>query len=186
VGYNYSVLGNWPLEPIRPNPDYYTTVLFRRLFGDTVLATAAVPSAPGAPATNDTEGGDRARAFAFCAAGARGAAPVPAPAVAAGAVSIALINFDPRETATFTFDSGLGPHQDYVLAPGADPLVADAPWSSRQMLLNGERLQMHGPAWDLPGALAGAGPPPRRGGVVLPPLHVAFTVFPSAGFADCK
>ena len=39
VGYNYSLLGNWPVEPISPNPDYYTTVLFRRLVGNTVLAT---------------------------------------------------------------------------------------------------------------------------------------------------
>ena len=28
-------------QPIRPNPDYYTTLLFRRLFGNTVLATTA-------------------------------------------------------------------------------------------------------------------------------------------------
>ena len=28
-----------PQQPIRPNPDYYTTLLFRRLFGNTVLAT---------------------------------------------------------------------------------------------------------------------------------------------------
>jgi hypothetical protein len=67
VGYNYSLLGNWPVEPIRPNPDYFTTVLFQRLFGNSVLATTATPSAPGPPATNITEGGDRARAFAFCA-----------------------------------------------------------------------------------------------------------------------
>jgi hypothetical protein len=29
--------------------DYFTTVLFRRLFGDTVLATTATPSAAGPP-----------------------------------------------------------------------------------------------------------------------------------------
>jgi len=31
-------------QPIRPNPDYYTTLLFRRLFGNTVLATTATAS----------------------------------------------------------------------------------------------------------------------------------------------
>ena len=182
VGYNYSLLGNWPLEPIRPNPDYYTTVLFQRLFGDTVLAAGAVPSTPGPPATNITEGGDRARAFAFCAS-----ATVTTRYGALGAVSIAMVNFDPHESATFTFDSSkLGDaHQDYVLAPGANPLIASAPWSSREMLLNGERLEMSAPAWELPAALAGDGQK-SRGGVVLPPLHVGFAVFPAAGAPECK
>ena len=61
IGYNYSLLGNWPVEPIEPNPDYFTTVLFKRLFGDRVLATAATATPAGPPATNITEGGDRAR-----------------------------------------------------------------------------------------------------------------------------
>lgn len=33
IGYNYSLLGNYPVEPIAPNPDYFTTVLFRQLVG---------------------------------------------------------------------------------------------------------------------------------------------------------
>ena len=89
------------------------------------------------------------------------------------------------QAATFTFDSKLGPHHDYVLAPGANPLVATAPWSSREMLLNGEKLEMSGPAWELPTALTGEGLQ-SRGGVVLPPLHVGFAVFPTAGAPDCK
>ena len=187
VGYNYSLLGNWPLEPIRPNPDYFTTVLFQRLFGDIVLDTSAVPSVPGPPATNVTEGGDRARAFAFCAklppksrAGAGASA-----GASAGAISVAMINFDPAETARFTFDRALGPHRDYVLAPGGNPLVASAPWSSRDMLLNGEKLELSGPNWELPPALTGKGRA-NNGSVVLPPLHVAFAVFPSAGARDCQ
>ena len=174
VGYNYSLLGNWPLEPIRPNPDYFTAVLFQRLFSDTVLVTSAVPSALGPPATNITEGGDRARAFAFCASGA-----------ASGAIAVAMINFDPTAIATFIFDSKLGSHRDYVLAPGGNPLDASAPWSSREMLLNGEKLEMSGPAWHLPAALTGAGRK-NDGGVVLPALHVAFAIFPAAGASDCK
>jgi len=96
-----------------------------------------------------------------------------------------MINFDPNCTATFTFDNKLGSHRDYVLAPGANPLVASAPWSSREMLLNGEKLVMSGPAWQLPAALTGDGRK-NSGGVVLPPLHVAFAVFPAAGASDCK
>ena len=149
VGYNYSLLGNWPLEPIAPNPDYFTTVLFRRLFGNIVLSTTAVPSAAGPPATNITEGGDRARAFAFCASDSLRTAD----GANAGAVSVAMINFDPEEPATFRFDRKLGIHHDYVLAPGPDPLVASAPWSSRKILLNGELLKMSTPGWELPAAM---------------------------------
>ena len=102
----------------------------------------------------------------------------------AGAVAVAMINFDPAESATFTFDGALGPHRDYVLAPGGRPLVPSARWSSREMLLNGELLEMRAPGWELPPALTGAGRA-NAGGVVLPPLHVAFAVFPSAGAPDC-
>lgn len=172
VGYNYSLLGNWPVEPIKPNPDYYTTVLFRRLFGDTVLATTATPSAPGPAPTNATGGGDRARAFAFCASGG------------GGAIAVSMVNFDPDEPATFTFDKVLGAHREYLLAPGADP-VASAAWSSREMLLNGELLKL-GPDGALPPGLAGGGKGGDGGSVVMPPLHVGFAVFPYAGVADCK
>ena len=160
-----------------------TTVLFRRLFGDTVLATTATPSAAGPPPTNVTEGGDRARAFAFCASESVAAAY----GKKAGAVAVAMINFDPEESATFTFDRQLGSHHDYVLSPGANPLVPSAPWSSREMLLNGEPLRMSAPAWELPTAVTGEGVlRPAAGGVALPPLHVGFAVFPQAGVASCK
>jgi heparanase 1 len=182
VGYNYSLLGNWPTEPIQPNPDYFTTVLFKRLFGDVVLATTATPSSTGPPATNVTEGGDRARAFAFCASESMGVPLMRGKN--GGAVSVAMVNFDPKERATFKFDQQLGSHQDYVLAPGGKPLVASAPWSSRQMLLNGKLLEMNAPTWELPAAITGQGET-NSGGVVLPPLHVGFAVFPAAGAPDC-
>ena len=172
VGYNYSLLGNWPVEPIKPNPDFYTTVLFRRLFGDTVLATTATPSAPGPAPTNATGGGDRVRAFAFCASGG------------GGAIAVSMVNFDPDAAATFKFDKALGAHREYLLAPGADPVVASAAWSSREMLLNGELLKI-GPGGALPRGLMGGGKG-GEGSVVLQPLHVGFAVFPDAGVADCK
>ena len=176
VGYNYSLLGNWPVEPIKPNPDYWTTILFRRLFGDTVLATTAVVSSPGPPPTNATGGGDRARAFAFCASAADGHAK--------GAIAIALVNFDPDASATFTFDKeALGAHREYLLAPGADPVVASVAWSSREMLLNGELLKL-GADGALPAEVTGDGKG-GEGSVVLEPLRVGFAVFPDAGVADC-
>ena len=122
-----------------------------------------------------------ARAFAFCASESLRTAY----GAGAGAVSVAMINFDPKQPATFTFDQQLGLHQDYVLAPGAKPLVASAPWSSREMLLNGELLEMSAPGWKLPAAMTGEGKQ-NAGGTILPPLHVGFAVFPKAGVPACK
>ena len=177
IGYNYSLLGNWPLEPIFPNPDYFTTVLFRRLFGNSVLATRARVHPLGPPATNVTEGGDRARAFAFCTA-------TTVEWANAGSVSVALVNFDPLESAIFSFNTTLGVHHDYVLSPGGRPVDKRAPWSSREMLLNGDLLTMTGPDWNLPAAVTGIGEI-NSGSIVLPPLHVGFTVFPNASAVDC-
>ena len=51
------------------NFDLYMVELKFDLYMIELQAAGAVPSAPGPPATNITEGGDRARAFAFCASG---------------------------------------------------------------------------------------------------------------------
>lgn len=173
VGYNYSLLGNWPVEPIKPNPDYYTTVLFRRLFGDTVLATTAATLEPGPTPTNATGGGDRARAFAFCANSGD------------GAVAIAMVNFDPDHPAAFKFDPSLRAHREYLLAPGANPIVPGASWSSREMTLNGEVLEM-GTDGALPASVIGNGKPGKDNQFELPALHVGFALFPSAKLVECK
>jgi len=174
VGYNYSLLGNWPVEPIKPNPDYFTTVLFRRLFGNTVLATAA-DAAPWPPSAAPAAGGERARAFAFCAA------------EKSGGVAVAMVNFDAKSPADFAFDAALGRQREYLLSPGAAPVVAGAAWSSRHMLLNGKPLEMQGPAWKLPPALAtGQGKAGAVAGqVTLSPLSVGFAIFPDAKAAAC-
>lgn len=145
-----------------------------------MLGTVFTPSAPGPPATNITEGGDRARAFAFCASDL-----VRKRYGTQGAVSIAMVNFDPTELVKFVFDRELGVHHDYLLAPGEKPLVASAPWSSRQMVLNGEALKMSGPEWKLPAAVTGDGRQ-NEGDIMVPPLQVAFAVFPAAAAPNCK
>ena len=173
VGYNYSLLGNWPVEPIKPNPDYYTTVLFRRLFGDIVLATTAMPSKPGPAPSNATGGGERARAFAFCARSGD------------GAVAVSMVNFDAYEPAGFVFDQSLGAHREYLLSPGGNPVVAGVPWSSREIALNGELLKIS-PDGDLPASLMGPGKLGKGSRFTLPSLHVGFAVFPDAQIVDCK
>lgn len=182
IGYNYSLLGNWPAEPMRPNPDYFTTILFRRLFGGTVLAASAdTQPLPHDPVTG---GGARARAFAFCAN--------PASNTSAR-VALALINFDPNATARFEFDSELlpGPRLDFVLTPGGAPVVSGAAWSSRTVRLNGELLRMGGAdGGELPPALSElGGRGARRSGpgqpLELPPLTLAFALFPAATAPAC-
>ena len=189
IGYNYSLLGNWPVEPIKPNPDYYTTVLFKRLFSGTVLKTTVTSSAATSAATSAAAGGtaggragnETARAFAFCAAHGR-----------AGAIALALVNFDANSPATFYFGSPSAPiavsHREYILSPGGDPVVASVAWSSREMLLNGEALAMGGPGGaKLPEAVLGPGRPGRTAGAAtLGPLSVGFVLIDDAANPDCK
>ena len=160
--------------------DLLTSPHSQRLFGDTVLATNATLDTAGPPPTNVTEGGDRARVFSFCSS----ESVKSMYGASAGAVSVALVNFDPQEPATFHFDKQLGTHQDYLFSPGSDPVVASMEWSSREMMLNGELLEMRGPDWTLPEAITGSGKQ-NDGGVVLPPLHVGFVIFPAAAMSDC-
>ena len=83
------------------------------------------------------------------------------------------------------FDQSLGAHREYLLSPGGNPVVASAPWSSRQMALNGELLKI-GPDGALPASLGGTGKPGKGNRFTLPPLHVGFAVFPDAQVVDCK
>ena len=95
-----------------------------------------------------------------------------------------MINFDPRVSATFKFEQGLGLHHDYILRPGADPVVRGASWSSRLMMLNGKVMAMESPDWHLPAEILGGGVQ-NKGVVMLPPLTVAFAVFPHAQMSAC-
>eukprot|EP01052_Picozoa_sp_SAG31_P010484 SAG31_NODE_575_length_13961_cov_41.577550_6_plen_398_part_00 len=213
VGYNYSLLGNWPVEQIAPNPvcqilnlctdfisnrwceqdparththsfplsctpcvrrlqDYFTTILFKRLFGNQVLGTTA--SASALLANRSLKSGDRARAYAFCAK--------------SGGVAVALINFDSTEAATFRFTptSKLGSERrDYLLSPGAQRVVESFKWSAREILLNGIPLRM-APDGALPDAVVGHGKVGKSETVTLGPLEVGFVMFPAAAEPTCQ
>lgn len=41
IGFNYSLLGNYPDEPMAPTPDYFTTLLFRQLVGSGSIPTTS-------------------------------------------------------------------------------------------------------------------------------------------------
>jgi len=174
IGYNYSLLGNWPVEEIRPNPDYFTTILFRRLFGNTVLSSTLTDTFGS---LKQAESGINVRVFTFCSGDEEKGHD--------GAVAMAIINFDRVQPAKLKFDKSLGSRRDYLLAPGNHPLVENFPWSSREILLNGILLEMESDG-SLPRVITGGGRPSKDESIVLPPLTVAFSVFPTAEVVACR
>ena len=95
IGFNYSLLGNFPAEPIKAAPDYFTTVLFQKLTGDRVLRATVEGAAPNATL----------RTYGFCAP-------------SGGGVVVLSVNLSPTEPAKLVLDPSLGPPSDYVLSPG--------------------------------------------------------------------
>ena len=84
-------------------------VVCKERFQDPLRTICADRPAP-AP-TNNTGGGDRARAFAFCAGSdtpGRSGLQGQRDGEGDGGVSVAMVNFDPHEAATFRFDAALG------------------------------------------------------------------------------
>jgi len=203
IGYNYSLLSNWPVEPINPNPDYYTTILFRRLVGNKVLdtttndhithithgkATRQAISDDKSSSSNDEgitrekgkkgEAGKKARVFAFCAGSDAGSK--------AGGVTLVMINMDDTTAYRFSFDHHAfgAAHDDYLLSPGSYPVVPEVGWSSRSIRLNGVVLDMKG-GDQLPTALTQGGRRSQKGDITLTPLTVGFAVFPDALHPAC-
>ena len=97
IGYNYSLLGNFPVEPIRAAPDYFTTILWRKLVGHTVLQVAAHDDVGTADANSGL-----LRSYAYCSAEHPG-----------GGVTLALVNLDTANAAT-TSVSFTGAWEEYV------------------------------------------------------------------------
>ena len=206
IGYNYSLLGNWPVEPIHPNPDYFTTLLFQRLTATKVLKIDMTPFSSSSSFSSFTsfsshhdddeyyragaemDGGKRkdlqgqnARAYAFCARD-QSAGP--------GGVAVAFINFQTNASAVFSFAGPLaGKRIEYVLTPATAAATADDdtvsyPFTSRVMALNGVALRMKGPDGtvlpEMEGHAAASGT-----SLQILPLSVAFAVFPDAKHIAC-
>lgn len=173
VGYNYSLLGNWPLEEIKPNPDFFTTVLWQQLVGDrhidaTVSPVGEARAAAGQRGVMEAPG-DAVRSYAFCTRGL------------AGAVTMTHVNFQPADSAQFHLELP-GPRNDYLLTPGGIAAAGEYPFTSRQIALNGRLLAM-GTGGTLPDLGPVSAPP--QSNITLPPLSVAFSVFPQAAHPAC-
>ncbi len=155
IGFNYSLLGNFPAEAIRPTPDYFTTLLFRDLAGSKVLKT-------------QSSGPSTLRTYGFCSARKE-----------EGGVVLVAINLSPDTAVSITAPASLGAPQDYVLTPdwNGDPAAApELKTTAAAVQLNGVVLSI-GPTGDVPAFKGMSG---RTGSLVLAPLTMAFVDFPEA------
>jgi heparanase 1 len=152
TGADYGLLAEPTLEP---RPDYFATLLWRRLMGTRVLAATVAKTAPAV------------RAYAHCAAAA-------APGAKPGAVTVLAINLDASLPRTLALD-GVGGGQRQAFVVSADSLQA------RVAKLNGQPL-VAADDGSIPSLAPVAG---SGGSLVLPPVSYAFVVFTDAGAAAC-
>lgn len=200
IGYNYSLLGNFPTDPIYPAPDYYTTVLFNKLVATTYLPTLSPVSKRSVSL------------HAYCARN------VP------GGIVVVVANFDGSEATTIRVNltaSAKNPgtanvvRHDYALAPHSDSVhpsdagtagevthprrgEEDGFWfgeskrsvrnstsyplyTSRVVMLNGAVLSV-----SPQGGLPTFSPVATTGNVVtVPPQTILFAVFPDVQAEAC-
>ena len=93
IGFNYSLLGNFPAEPIKPAPDYFTTVLFKQVVGASALNV-----------TVHSQDSDKLSVYAFCSQKYE------------GGVTILAINFDSTQRADLRLPGLQGYHRDYLVS----------------------------------------------------------------------
>jgi heparanase 1 len=143
---------------LAPRPDYWTSVLWRRLVGSRVLDAAS--------------GGDPLlRVYAHCTRAG-------APDQASGAVTLVVVNLDPSTGVELNLDAMGGDSADVYALSSSDP-------SSTSSALNGTTL-VAGDDGSLP-ALSPAAVV-RSGGALratFPPASYGFVVLPGAGAAAC-
>jgi hypothetical protein len=157
-----------------PTPDYWATLLWKRLMGGRVLAVQG-----------DEEPGRELRAYAHCAV-------LPSntthqPSTAPGAVAVALINLrrDPTPVdlrvleGTASAQHAAAPQQRrevYILT------TVEGSFTGHRAALNGRELKL-----DAGGVLPALEPNVEAGGppLVMPPLSVAFVVLPGATATAC-
>jgi len=169
IGFNYSLLGNYPYEPLRPHPDYFTTVLYRTLIGNGSIGTTVgtVGRAPSAPST--LEG------YSYCGRG--------------GGVVLTLVSLDEDGAQSVAVPTALqsGRRDDYTLTPhwkGDPSAPARDKVTSQVMELNGEVLDV-GPDGAVPAMAGRAAGPGDKASVSVPPLSIVFAAFPDAVADGC-
>ncbi|MFO7180625.1 MAG: hypothetical protein DIU78_018135 [Pseudomonadota bacterium] len=154
AGSHYGMLDDATLEP---RPDYYASVLHKRLMGTRVLAVSRAE-----------EKNPYVRLYAHCTAERSRTAP--------GSVTVLVVNLDREHEAVVRHDGALGPRaQVYRLgAPRLDSTTVE---------LNGAPLRTH--SGELP-LLEPIEIDVTNGALALPPLSASFVVFPAANAAACR
>ena len=146
-----------------PTPDYWATLLWKRLMGGKVLAVQG-----------DEQAGRELRAYAHCAA-----ASAASSSSGGGGVAVALVNL--RHVATPVdlrvlggMDAAALRREVYVLT------TIEGSFTGRRAALNGRELKLEA------GALPPLEPKVEEGGaLLLPALSVGFVVLPGAEAAAC-
>lgn len=157
--YRYGFI-NFDLQPL---PDYFTTVLFKRLVGVAALAT------------NVTSSNGLVRGYAFCAR------PQPS-AASQGAVVMILMNMNNATAAQVAVSAPkamAGPRHDYLLTAPAASLT------SSTVLLNGVALAVAADG-QLPAMPPRVVPSTEASKVQLPPRSYGFFVWPQANAPACN
>lgn len=154
TGSHYGLLDEDTLDP---RPDYWSSLLWKRLMGERVLETRA-------------EGGGRVRAYAHCTAGVQGQPE--------GSVSVLLLNTDVHRARSIELPAWAG-QRALVYRVTAPELYG------KRAVLNGKPLQMAGNAVpSLDGEQVSLASSHRK--LALPPASFTFAVLPDAGAAACQ
>lgn len=154
VGSDYGLLAE---ETLEPRPDYWSSLLWKRLMGAGVLA--AKVDGQGSPL-------GRIRAWAHCAAPS-------SPGFLTGAVTVLVINLDPERPARLLLEGALG---NRYLLYRLDAERLDSP----EMRLNGAPIRP-----DSSGNLPALDPDDGSRAVTLAPAGMAFVVLPNANAPAC-
>lgn len=155
-GADYQLIDETTLEP---KPDYFLSLLFKRLMGEGVLAVDG-PDAAG-----------QIRAYAHCAAAAAG--------LPAGAVTVMALNLDQRHPRVLTFSGLRGERRRVYLIEAPELLGSD-------VTLNGQPLQVAPDGTPPEPEPESVHQDNARAWIELPPAGMAFVVFPDAGAPACR
>jgi heparanase 1 len=167
-GSTYDVLGD---RGHSPRPDYWATVLWKRLMGRRVLSVEG-----------DGESGRTVRTYAHCLSRA-GAGPG-----ASGGVALAIINLQ-NSTASVTIHAAgfVAPGDEHAGGDGVleawSLATAEGTFKGHRTTLNGEELLVHGN-----GTLPDMAPArlSRSRPLIVPALTIAFVALPGANAAACQ
>ena len=171
VGGHYSLLDYFSYEP---NADYYSLLLWTRLMGKNVLATASASREP-------IENVLSLRAYAHCSAAGKGGVTV---------VLINLSNITAVNVDNISLDSSgqnllaSSRREEYIFSSAANSTVETDVLISKKVKLNGQLLKVS-EDFGVPALNPFVVEDPQSP-MIMQPLTYGFVVFPQAGVSICE